>query len=458
METPETTTTPAAAKPATKPTSGGTGTTLAYRARVRMYRQGLGDCFLITIPRGSGPPYYMLIDCGVILGTQNAGDIMTKVVQDIIATTSGRIDVLVATHEHWDHVSGFGQAKDLFQKKLQVGEVWLAWTEDPNDALARKLRSEHQAMRMALGMAQTRLRLAGADNTADEVAGMLEFFGAAGSGTTGDALDVVKGLSSTVRFCRPSDAPQPLKGLSVVSYVLGPPPDEAAIHKVDPSKSQPQTYGFAAVSLLMASMDSAAAFDPLDQIPLSAAPQMPFFQTRYWGEDAESTEKDQGWRRIDGSGLESSSTLALQLDSATNNTSLVLALELDGGDVLLFAADAQVGNWLSWQDLTWKVDGQQVTGPDLLKRTVLYKVGHHGSHNATLREKGVELMSNLKLALLPVDQEMAVKKSWGNMPLPELLSRLEEKTGGAVIRIDQDLPKGLTQTVTSSDLFYEIEL
>lgn len=306
MATPKTRTTPAAAKPATKPKSGGAGATLAYRVRVRMYRQGLGDCFLITIPRGGGPPFYMLIDCGVLLGTRNAGDIMTKVVQDIIATTLGHIDVLVATHEHWDHVSGFGQVKELFQKKLHVGEVWLAWTEDPKDALARKLRSEHEAMRLALGMAQTRLRLAGVDKMADEVAGMLEFFGAAGSGTSRDALEVVKGLSSTVRFCRPSDAPQPLKGLNVVSYVLGPPYDEAAINKVNPSKSKPQTYGFAAANLLMAGMDSAAAFDPLEQIPLSAARQMPFFQAHYWGEDAGSTEKDQDWRRIDGSGLESS--------------------------------------------------------------------------------------------------------------------------------------------------------
>ena len=63
----------------------------------------------------------------------------------------------------------------------------------------------------------------------------------------------------------------------MVSYVLGPPHDEAAIRKVNPSKSKPQTYGFAAAKLLMASMDSDAAFDPLEQIPLSAAPQMPFF-------------------------------------------------------------------------------------------------------------------------------------------------------------------------------------
>jgi hypothetical protein len=69
------------------------------------------------------------------------------------------------------------------------------------------------------------------------------------------------------------------------------------------------------------------------------------------------------------------------LDSSTNNTSLVLAIELrESGKVLLFAADAQVGNWLAWQDLQF-ADGKEVavTNADLLARTVFHKVGHHGS-------------------------------------------------------------------------------
>ena len=116
---------------------------------------------------------------------------------------------------------------------------------------------------------------------------------------------------------------------------------------------------------------------------------MPFFQTRYWGEDSDASpvalapEKDQSWRRIDADWL-SGSQLALHLDSATNNTSLALAIELADGEVLLFPADAQVGNWLSWQTLSWQLpDNSTVTGPDLLNRTIFYKAGHHGSHNAT---------------------------------------------------------------------------
>src|SRR6202011_1736435 len=117
------------------------------------------------------------------------------------------------------------------------------------------------------------------------------------------------------------------------------------------------------------------------------------------------------WRRIDGEWLGPATELALALQSYTNNTSLVLALELGElgkGDVLLFAADAQVGNWESWQTWQFDVGGRTVTGPDLLKRTIFYKVGHHGSHNATLREKGLELMTQDGLiAMIPVNHGMA---------------------------------------------------
>jgi len=114
----------------------------------------------------------------------------------------------------------------------------------------------------------------------------------------------------------------------------------------------------------------------------------------------------------------------------TNNTSLVLALELGEpgkGDVLLFAADAQVGNWESWQTWTCESGHVKVTGPDLLKRTIFYKVGHHGSHNATLKGRGVNQMDGLKVAIIPVDEKEALKKRWGRMPLPDLIAALEKK-------------------------------
>jgi hypothetical protein len=159
------------------------------------------------------------------------------------------------------------------------------------------------------------------------------------------------------------------------------------------------------------------------------------------------SDADLGWRRIDQDWMDAASELALQLDSATNNTSLVLAIEvISSGKVLLFAADAQVGNWLSWQTLKWTLpNGVRVTGPDLLKRTIFYKVGHHGSHNATLREKGLELMPHGLVAFIPVDHEMAAKKHWGQMPLPGLMMALKERAR-AIVRVDDPQLKNTLPT------------
>jgi len=102
-------------------------------------------------------------------------------------------------------------------------------------------------------------------------------------------------------------------------------------------------------------------------------------------------------------------------------------------------------------------------------------VGHHGSHNATLKAKGLELMVNDALvAMIPVDHEMAVKKRWGRMPLPELVDRIKEKTHGRVLKVDDDVKapadlaklkpanvspedwKQFTDRVQVTDVYYEV--
>ena len=99
-----------------------------------------------------------------------------------------------------------------------------------------------------------------------------------------------------------------------------------------------------------------------------------------------------------------------------------------------------MGNWLSWETPEWPASGvpgaPRIKARDLLARTVLYKVGHHGSHNATLREQGLELMTSAEMAaMIPVSRTMAKKQEW-NMPFPSLYRRLQEKTGGRIL--DQD--------------------
>jgi hypothetical protein len=266
-----------------------------------------------------------------------------------------------------------------------------------------------------------------------------------------------------VRYCRPTDPPVDLGDPGARLYVLGPPHDAKLIRRTLPAKNSPEAYGLALdgsgvmpadVIKSLTSEDDDLPFGTMRSIPIAIAQSMDFFRQYYFGAGDDAP----AWRSIDSQWLDSAPELALALDSATNNTSLVLAIELSGGDVLLFAADAQVGNWESWHDLAWTIDGKTVTGPDLLARTIFYKVGHHGSHNATLRENGLELMTNLRIAAIPVDHAMAVKKRWGNMPLPAILDALRKKTGGQVVRIDDAPDAPAVPGVVKTDLYFDISL
>src|SRR5687767_2587588 len=61
------------------------------QAFIRMYGQGVGDCFLLVFPRSEGDavqrPFSVVIDCGVIGGTPGGTERMRQVVKDIKAST-----------------------------------------------------------------------------------------------------------------------------------------------------------------------------------------------------------------------------------------------------------------------------------------------------------------------------------------------------------------------------------
>jgi glyoxylase-like metal-dependent hydrolase (beta-lactamase superfamily II) len=138
----------------------------AERVTVRVYRQGLGDCILVRVKRAGHDDFKLMIDCGVVLGTPDAGRIMTRVMDNLVGDTQEKVDVLAITHEHWDHLSGFMQAPDSFAK-LGVGAVWVAWTEDPKDDLANQLRTELGAAKQKLVACANALHAVGDGATAE---------------------------------------------------------------------------------------------------------------------------------------------------------------------------------------------------------------------------------------------------------------------------------------------------
>jgi len=449
--------------------------------RVRMYKQGLGDCFLLTFPR-EPEPFHMLVDCGA-LKSQHYGDTeMNAAVGNIRDTLKregpkpapkrARLDVVAATHEHWDHISGFHQSKTIFDN-LDVGRVWVAWTEEPDNAAAQQLKKEFKKKKKAVMKAVESIP---ANKKGDEHLGVYRaaisevfgFFGGLGAnaaveGGTEATWDYMLGLGRN-EYCDPKKSPLKIEGVDGVRvYVLGPPEDPDYIRK---KLSKTETYdegkqGFALFDSFMAAVGRgdedfpdatrALPFDKTHCVSPETASNSDFFKDHY-GFDKDG---EHDWRRIDHDWLSVAGELALHLDSYTNNTCLAFAVELGEpgkGKVLLFPGDAQVGNWLSWQDLSWKVtdskgEKQTVTAENLLARTVLYKVGHHGSHNATLRKKGLEMMQSSDLvAMIPVHRLTADDQKW-EFPYPPLWEALKKKARGRVLLADApDLSEILADT------------
>jgi hypothetical protein len=431
---------------------------------IRMYRQGLGDCFLLTFP-GEPKPFNLLIDCGALNSKHYDAEIMKDVVRDIKVRTDSQLDAVAATHEHWDHISGFSQAKEIFDE-IKVDNVWAAWTEEPDNTAAQQLKKEFKKSKKAVAKALEQMP----DETKNHQLGLYKeaikelfgFFGGLAAsedgaiGTTGRAWQNFLNLSKKKVYCNPKKQPIELDGAEGVRvYVLGPPEDAEYIRK---KLSKKETYdegkhNFSAFSSFAAAFatdgdeeekdDQVRAFPFDGRYRISAdqdAPKIDFFRRNYGFSEKDENE----WRRIDYDWLSQAGELALHLDSYTNNTCLALAIELgESRKVLLFPGDAQVGNWLSWEKLSWTVknsDGttRTVTTDDLLARTVFYKVGHHGSHNATMRAKGLEKMTSPDLvAMIPVHRETAEDQKW-EFPYAPLWKRLREKTAGRVILADAE--------------------
>lgn len=478
---------PAAPAPAPlRPPPGG--------AVVRMYRIGHGDCFLIAFDGAPGKPAqrpsYVLIDCGFKPGSPDKLAAPTQVAAigaDILAVTGGFIDVAVITHEHQDHVNGFTPANF---PGLKVGEVWYAWTENPGDEVAEILRKKYKDR--LLGLIDRRNALLGVGNQRafDMLDGLLslelgedagDYNGRTHAAANGKdpaksanklAMQFLRSCSRSgdAEFLYPHGAPRPVPGAAGArAFVLGPPRDVDKIDDLDPVGSEnfgddPDAHAFA-----IGSGGSGARAVPLFPrrhiIPLADAfgddPAGVFFRARYGhpgaavpeaADDAEIPSNPL-WRQLTGDDGSDAGALALAMNNATNNASLVLAFELGrGGKVLLFAADAQAGNWRSWADDTFDDGGRKVTAKELLGRTVLYKVGHHGSHNATLNGDVRSPTPNLSwlgrdrygeefVAMITAVEKWAHQKpkpDW-NHPLPAIKAALKVKATGRVLQTDTEI-------------------
>jgi len=480
--------------------------------KVRMYRQGHGDCFLLAFA-GANAPVYVLIDCGFKPGSKVHADIAT-IVDHIGASTGHRIDLAIITHEHQDHVNGIWKKGTPYFDKFKIGEAWFAWTEDGEDKLANDLRKRHHDQLLGLVAARNQLAASSASTGILDNLLSLEFgiddpamFAAAAKDPNasinkqGMKLIKDKATKRNTKYILPHKEIMTVPGVDGVRvFAFGPPYSAELIADEDPQGTEAfPGQALSAYSSFFAAAKSDAP-GQLDIQPFASRFSIPldrafddaecgdFFRTHYGKIKHTAAEGDQSrddaeWRRIDQDWLYSAEDLALVLNKGINNTSLVLAFEFKKSKkVLLFIGDAQRGNWISWTKGSWKDGAETITVQDLMARTVLYKVGHHGSHNATLHGTSDDKYPNLEwmakgkfasefAAMITAVPDWAYKQHppWRH-PLPSIKKALLEKAGGRVFQTDTDTVKPAGQadqdwrdfqsrvTIDPDGLFFDYEV
>ncbi|HLL32078.1 MAG TPA: hypothetical protein VK403_13900, partial [Allosphingosinicella sp.] len=347
---------------------------------------------------------------------------------------AGGLTAIVATHRHADHISGFatrddGTGSGDIIRGLNPQLVIQPWTEAPEaemDSLGPKVDSDSRSMAGRLAglnamhkvSAQVLQMLDSKSlrRAAPEVRDQLAFLGE-------DNLSNASAVRNLMAMGRAAKAVYAWHGCDcglgvllpgVETIVLGPP----TLHQTQTIKKQksrdPDEYWHLSAAALDA--DSALADEDASLFPghpAFRASKLPM-ETRWFA------------ARVDDARSGQLLSLVRSLDKQMNNTSLILLFEV-GGKKLLFPGDAQIENWryALGSEFASKLDDVD-----------LYKVGHHGSLNATpksmwnrFRKKGGEEKEDrLKTMLSTMPGKHGHEKDNTEVPRRTLLNELKDKS------------------------------
>jgi beta-lactamase superfamily II metal-dependent hydrolase len=404
------------------------GRTPAPRAaaglRIRMYNVGFGDCFLLFVPTSNGVRK-IVIDCGSIKKkSRELREIAASLIDDCRDPDGkARIDILIASHRHLDHITGFTHPD---WAEVEVGEVWMPWVESPDDPRALAIRHAQNRAAVALERAASRLGLQGVVDTALNARSTDDGLKALHAGfalraeprffPAGDG--VVEKIESTL-----------LPGIDV--FVLGPPNNRQALKDDTAPPGQTLLTGLLAAE----DDDDEDKFQPL---------------TRDWIEGNLALEdrlRDEAGFQDAVSRIAAYKLLAAKLDAEINNTSLILIFRI-GEDYLLFPGDAQWG--------PWELALGNRRAIDLLEKVTFIKIGHHASHNASPASLFRDHLGqrNARQNIVHAMISMTPHGSFPNIPHTKLIQELTNRQFPFVNsdKLTGALPPGFTR---NGDLWFE---
>jgi hypothetical protein len=402
---------------------------------IRAYNVGFGDCLLVTFHYARSDRH-ILIDFGSTKAPQakeRKPAFMMEIAEDIRRVCGGKLDAVVATHRHRDHISGFATGSggkkgtgDII-RELKPEVVIQPWTEDPKapvDALVpvndpgKAVAGFRRALSQMHSVALEVARYAGSSSIKPQMRKQLEFLGE----TNIANLSAVKNLSTMgkqrnyVYFGSKPGLDKILPG--VKTYVLGPPTlkqTDTILNQVSSNKDEFWHLYRGFTSFWAFQSNTVSRLGPGTLFP-RAGRRKPGPEHRWLADRLAAMQSD------------SVLSIVRQLDEAMNNTSVILLFET-GGKRLLFPGDAQLENWM-YALHTLREKG----GISLLEEVDLYKVGHHGSLNATpkslwnaFKKKGVKKSLKTVLSTRPGVHGSTARRT--EVPRRALVTELELKSG-----------------------------
>lgn len=355
--------------------------TQVAKARLRAYNVGFGDCLLLTVHYTDRSQRSILIDFGSTgLPASAPPTRMADIAGDIARETGGHLDVVVATHRHADHISGFGSGKsgDLIES-LDPKMIIQPWTEAPDlatnataptgavsgsTALVNTMNDMHA---FAAGAHFEGLRLKQDNTFPGLVADKLAFLGETNLKNAEAVARLMrmgsKGKAIYTKFGDKISDDSLLPGITI--NVLGPPTLKQAPGIARQASTDADEFWHLAGSWGLAAASGDADHRDLKPLFPNAVVDLP---------------KEAEWLvpRINRGYADSMMSLLRVMDGVLNNTSVILLMQI-GQTRLLFPGDAQIENWS--YALFDAPDSAAIRTE--LAATNLYKVGHHGSLNAT---------------------------------------------------------------------------
>ena len=424
-----------AAKRSSKKANAATAKTKG-KLRVRMYRVGFGDFFLLTVPAKTGPQH-ILIDCGVHAGNINSID---ECVQDLAKETNRKLALVIATHYHADHLSGFATNFDEFAQ-FEVGAVWITNRLDPSNKKAAAFKAQITSL-----AGQLQMRLGARD---DEVSAKInDALGVKGNDKEGSNDKALRLLTSGFKNKPPvfyyqggdePDLPASLKG-AITAELLGPAPIDSD-GEFTASDNKTEQYLAAAAEKGLPQANVLLPFEK--EWPSSAGDYDDAAFSAYGSPGSPGTSADLE-KVLQSAQPDVLLAMADAIDGTLNNQSLVVLFTCKGKK-LLFVGDAQWGNWSYWlygKKVSGKDPGIEQKAKDLLGSIDFYKVGHHGSTNANPIPAIAALNKDCASMCSTESSDPDGKRPYGNVdkqtevPRIKLMEEMEKRTGSRLVRSD----------------------